>query len=231
MFMDDNKNTSNVTPVAEHQFVINIGRQLGSGGRQIGRILAEELNIAYFDKEILALAAKESGFCEDIFKRNDEKVGFFGSMFGSVVPFMGGSMGGFENEFYYYENQVSDENLFRIQSDAIRKAASQQSCIFIGRCADYILRDFPRCVNVFVVANEEDRIRRIMLLTECDEKEARKMIQKGDENRAEFYNFYSSGEWGAAATYDLCVNSSVLGIEGTAHFIKEFVQQKLAVLK
>ena len=225
--MEKNKNTTGMAPLAEEKFVINIGRQLGSGGRQIGRILAKELGIAYFDKEILALAAKESGFSEEIFKRNDEKIGFFGSMFGSVVPFMGGM----ENEFYYYDNQLSDENLFRIQSDAIRKAASQQSCIFIGRCADYVLRDQPRCVNVFVVANKEDRIKRVMLLTECDEKEAEKMIRKGDEKRAEFYNFYSSGEWGAAATYDLCVNSSVLGIEGTAHLIKDFVAQKLAALQ
>ena len=208
--------------MGEEPFVINIGRQLGSGGRQIGRILAETFDIAYFDKEILALAAKESGFSEEIFKRNDERKGFFNSMFSSVLPFMGG----LEGDYYY--NQISDENLFHIQSEAIRKAAAQQSCIFIGRCADYVLRDYPRCVNVFVAADMEDRIRRIMLLMDVEEKEAEKMILQGDSKRADFYNFYSTGEWGVASTYDLCINSSILGIEGTAHFIKEFVEKKLA---
>ena len=225
----------NKTGVAEQKFIINIGRQLGSGGRQIGRILAKEFGIAYFDKEILALAAKESGFCEEIFQRNDEKKGFFNSMFGSMVPMFGSLEGDLYGSLYsnqmFYGNQVSDENLFRIQSDAIRKVASEQSCIFIGRCADYVLRDFPRCVNVFIAANEEDRIQRIMELAKVDEKEAEKMMEQGDSNRADFYNFYSSNEWGAASTYHLCINSSLLGIDGTAMFLKDFVEKKLAAEK
>ena len=230
--MKENDNKPVAATAQNKNFVINIGRQLGSGGRQIGRILAKEFGIAYFDKEILALAAKESGFCEEIFQRNDEKKGFFSSMFGSVVPVFGNMEGDlYGNPMMFYGNQVSDENLFRIQSDAIRKAASEQSCIFIGRCADYVLRDFPRCVNVFVAANEEDRIQRIMELAKVDEKEAEKMMVQGDSNRADFYNFYSSGEWGAAKTYHLCINSSLLGIEGTAQFIKDFVEKKLAAEK
>ena len=225
--MEDNKKIAGTAGSPEDRFIINIGRQLGSGGRQIGRWLAENLGIAYYDKEILTLAAKESGFCEEIFQRNDEKKSYFDSMFGTMVPIFGG----LEGDFYInqYTNQVSDENLFRIQSDAIRKAASEGSSIFIGRCADYVLRDFPRCVNVFIAANEEDRIRRIMELTQVDEKHAEKLMRQGDSKRADFYNFYSSGEWGAAATYDLCINSSILGIEGTAEFIKSFVEKKLAV--
>lgn len=233
--MKETDNKPGTAPAADNKFIINIGRQLGSGGRQIGRILAKEFGIAYFDKEILALAAKESGFCEEIFQRNDEKKGFFNSMFGSVLPIFGSMDGDFYGNLYgnqlFYGNQVSDENLFRIQSDAIRKVAAEHSCIFIGRCADYVLRDFPRCVNVFIVADEEDRIKRIMELTNVDEKEAEKMMVQGDSNRADFYNFYSSNEWGAASTYHLCINSSLLGIEGTAMFIKDFVEKKLAAEK
>lgn len=200
-------------------FVINIGRQLGSGGRAIGHILAEKFGINYYDREILNLAAKESGFCPEVFERSDEKNSFLRTL-GNIIPFVGGGSA-------YYNNELSNENLFRIQGEAIRKAAETHSCIFIGRCADYVLRDFPRCVNVFVAANLEDRIASVRSLFNCDEQQARKLIENGDEERASFYNFYSSGTWGAADTYHLCINSSVLGIRGTADFIENFVRLKL----
>lgn len=201
-------------------FVINIGRQLGSGGRAIGHILAKEFGIAYYDKEILALAAKESGFCEEIFAKNDEHKGFFRSVLGNLIPFFGGGPS-------FYDNQLSEESLFRMQSEAIRKAAADHSCIFIGRCADYVLRDYPRCVNVFVAADPEDRLKRICEQMNVERKAAERIMEQGDSKRADFYNFYSQGTWGAAATYHLCINSSVLGLEGTAAFIKEFVIKKL----
>ncbi len=203
-------------------FVINIGRSLGSGGRAIGHILAKEFNIAYYDREILALAAKESGFCPEVFERNDEKNRFLRTL-GNIIPFIGGGS-------TYYNNELSNENLFRIQSEAIRKAAEDHSCIFIGRCADYVLRNHPRCVNVFVTADMDDRIANVMKWNNCTAEKAQSIIEKGDSERAEFYNFYSSGTWGAASTYHLCINSSVLGIEGTAAFIKEFVIKKLSEL-
>lgn len=203
----------------EKPFVINIGRQLGSGGRAIGHILAEKFGINYYDREILNLAAKESGFCPEVFERSDEKNSFLRTL-GNIIPFVGGGSA-------YYSNELSNENLFRIQGEAIRKAAETHSCIFIGRCADYVLRDFPRCVNVFVAANLEDRIASVRSLFNCDEQQARKLIENGDEERASFYNFYSSGTWGAADTYHLCINSSVLGIRGTADFIENFVRLKL----
>ena len=201
-------------------FVINIGRSLGSGGRAIGHILAKEFNITYYDREILSLAAKESGFCAEVFERNDEKNRFLRTL-GNIIPFIGGGS-------TYYNNELSNENLFRIQSEAIRKAAEDHSCIFIGRCADYVLRNHPRCVNVFVTADMDDRIANVMKWNNCSAEKAQSIIEKGDSERAEFYNFYSSGTWGAASTYHLCINSSVLGIEGTAAFIKEFVIKKLA---
>ena len=200
-------------------FVINIGRQLGSGGRAIGHLLADYFKIAYYDKEILTIAAKESGLCTEIFEKSDERKGFFRSVFGSLFPFLG------EGEFY--NNQISDESLFRIQSEAIRKAADDHSCIFIGRCADYILRDNPRCVNIFIAADMDDRVRRVCDFDNITPKEAEKKIEAGDKGRADYYNFYSSGTWGAASTYHLCINSSVLGIDETAAYLIEFIQKKL----
>lgn len=200
-------------------FIINIGRSLGSGGRAIGHILAKEFDIAYYDREILNLAAKESGFCPEVFERSDEKNRFLRTL-GNIIPFFGGGS-------TYYNNELSNENLFRLQSEAIRKAAADHSCIFIGRCADYVLRDFPRCVNVFITADMTDRISSVVKRSGCTENEARSIIERGDKERADFYNFYSSGTWGAASTYHLCINSSVLGIDRTAEYIKQFIINKL----
>ncbi len=200
-------------------FIINIGRSLGSGGRAIGHILAKEFDIAYYDREILNLAAKESGFCPEVFERSDEKNRFLRTL-GNIIPFFGGGS-------TYYNNELSNENLFRLQSEAIRKAAADHSCIFIGRCADYVLRDFPRCVNVFITADMTDRISSVVKRNGCTENEARSIIERGDKERADFYNFYSSGTWGAASTYHLCINSSVLGIDRTAEYIKQFIIDKL----
>lgn len=200
-------------------YVINIVRSLGSGGRRIGHILAKDLNITYYDREILMLAAKESGFRPEIFEKNDEKNNFFDT-FGSLIPFIGGSQS-------FYVNELSNENLFRIQSEAIRKAAQKESCIFIGRCADYVLRDYKRCVNVFITADMADRVKQVCQSVQCTEEEAAEIISKADKERADYYNFFSNGRWGNARTYDLCINSSVLGMEKTAEFIEQFVRAKL----
>ncbi len=200
-------------------FVINIGRSLGSGGRAIGRLLQKELNIAYYDREILNLAAKESGLCAEVFEHADEKNRFLRTL-GNMIPFIGGSES-------FYPGELSEENLFRIQADAIRKAAADHSCIFIGRGADYVLRDFPRCVNVFVTADMKDRIRAVCQHENVNEQKARERIEQVDKERARFYNFFTSGTWGAAATYDLCINSSILGMEGSADFIIQFALKKL----
>lgn len=199
-------------------FVLNIGRQLGSGGREIGKRLAERFNIAYYDKEILSLAAQESGLRQGLFERSDEKKGFFHSIVHVVQPFFGG--GG-----DFYDNQLSDENLFIIQSRVIQRVASERSCVFIGRVADYILREHPRHVNIFITANLDDRIRRVAQRRNVPAKTAQHLIEEADEERATYYNFYSSGTWGAADTYDLCINSSHLGIEGTVDFIAQFVER------
>lgn len=202
--------------------IINIGRQLGSGGREVGKELARRFGMDYYDKELLDIAARESGFCTEVFERSDEHKGFFQSLFESVVPVIGHTTG-------FYQNQLSDESLFRIQAEAIRKAAARlKGGVFIGRCADYVLRDYPNCLNVFISANEEDRVKRIMEACKVEEKEATRLMRNGDSNREAYYNFYASSRWGEAKTYDLCINSSVLGIEKTADFIEEFANKLMS---
>ena len=202
-------------------FVINIGRQLGSGGRAVGHKLAERFGISYYDREILEMAARESGLCPEVFERSDERNNFMRTL-GNIIPLIGGGA-------TYSGHQLAGENLFRIQSEAIRHAAGQGSCVFIGRCADYVLRDFPRCVNIFIAADMPDRIANVCRTQACTEEEARLLIAQGDKRRADFYNFYSSGTWGAADTYHLCINTSVLGIDESTDFIARFAEKKLGL--
>ena len=205
----------------EENFVINIGRSRGSGGRYIGQRLAKCFDIHYFDKEILSLAANQSGFSTEIFEQNDERKGFFRNVFSTFAPGLAHNV--------FYGNQFNDDTLFRIQSEAIRYAAEQQSCVFIGRCADYVLRDRERMVNIFVAADMSDRINRVMQKQNISEHKARRIIEQGDEDRANFYNFYSNKRWGYAESYDLCVNSSVLGMDKTFELVRDFVCSKLNV--
>ena len=203
-------------------FVINIGRQLGSGGKDIGEIIARRLGVRLYDKELLTLAARQSGLCAEFFEKADEKEsrGVISTVVGYLrAPFVGDDGG--------VTNVLSNDALFKIQSDVIRDVAERESCIFVGRCADYILREHPRRVDVFISASEADRIRRICARTGCTADEARAQMERGDARRAGYYNYYSSKTWGAAATYHLCVSTSPLGDEGTADFILEFAARKL----
>ena len=201
-------------------FIINVGRQLGAGGRQVGRLLAEKFGLAYYDHEILAMAAKESGYCEEVFRQKDERKHFLSQGIRLQSPFS------HINAFYH--NSLSEDELFLFQSEAIRKAAQDGNCIFIGRAADYVLRDFDNCLNIFLTADLDDRIRTIMNRADVDEKAAAGLLRKGDAQRAQFYNFYTGKTWGDAATYDLCLNTSRLGIEGSAELIAQYIRQRFA---
>jgi len=201
-------------------FTICIGRQLGAGGRTIGKRIAEILSMEYYDKEILAMAARESGYSEELFAKQDEKKGFFANVMRSVSPFSSGGV--------YYGGTLSDAALFELQTEAIRKAAADHNCIFIGRAADYVLRDFERMVSVFISADEDDRLQRVCQFDHLDEYAAHKRIEKIERKRAAYYNFYTGKRWGDAASYDLCVNSSRLGYEQTAQFIADFTRHRLA---
>ena len=203
------------------RIIINVGRQLGSGGLIVAKMLAEDFGCKLYDKELLNIAAKESGFSEKLFEQTDERKGFFRSLFHLHAPFVG------DNNFY--TNKLSQESLFQFQSDAIRKAAETENCVFVGRCADYVLRDFPNTVSVFITADLEERVRNICRRHNCDEKEAQKIIETKEASRASYYNYYTGKVWGHSASYDLCINSSILGMEGTKDFIKEFVKKKLGL--
>ncbi|MBP3286544.1 MAG: cytidylate kinase-like family protein [Prevotella sp.] len=196
--------------------IINVGRQLGSGGHDIARMLALDFNAKYYDKEILNLAAKESGFSEKIFEQNDEKKGFIRGLFSMTTPHVSGA----------YESGFSQENLFKFQSDAIRKAAQEGSCVFVGRCADYVLRDFENVVNIFITASMHDRVEQILNKQKVTPPEAKRIILQAEGKRASYYNYYTGKKWGHAESYDLCVNTSILGMVDTEKMIAEFIRKK-----
>ena len=202
-------------------FSVTIGRQLGSGGRQIGEKLAGELGVGFYDKELIEIASKESGLGKEFFEQADEKEqhSLFGGLFGLRSSF----------DEIYINDYLRYETLFKIQSDVIRKLAGQNSCLFVGRCADYVLRENQRCLNIFISSDMEDRVRRIANLHQLTEDKAGELIRKTDKKRAEYYNYYSNKIWGAAESYHLCINSSVLGIDGTTDFVRRFAGQKLGL--
>lgn len=208
----------------KENFVINLGRQLGSGGKEIGEKLAKELNISFYDKELINLASKESGLCREFFEQADEKASqtILGGLFGSRFPFL-------TEGAYLYNSYLSNDSLFKIQSDVIKHLAEKESCLFVGRCADYILRDHKRCFNVFISASPEARIKRLVSTLNITPDEAEILIEKADKKRSSYYNYYSYKIWGAAATYHLCVDSSVLGIDGTVELVKNFAIKKLGL--
>jgi hypothetical protein len=204
----------------EQQIIINIGRQVCAGGLEIGRLLAEEFHAKYYDRELLNLAAKESGFSEEFFRQSDERKGFLRSFL--HLPY-NNNWGGGSN---FYQSNFSQESLFKFQSDAIIKAAQEGSCVFVGRCADYVLRDFPNVVNVFITASIDTRAELFMKEKNVTKEEAIKRIQHVESRRASYYNYYTGKKWGHAASYDLCIDASILGSDGTARIIAEFVRKK-----
>lgn len=200
----------------KNKVIINVGRQIGSGGGEIARILADKFGCRFLDKELLNLAAKESGFSEKFFEQSDEQRGFLKSLFHIHAPFVGDSN--------MYRNNLSEENLFLFQSEAIKKAASEGSCVFVGRAADYILRDEPNAISIFITADIESRIDNVSKRMGIDKEAARKFIDDKEDERSKYYNYYTGKKWGHASSYDLCVDSSILGIEQTAEFIANFIK-------
>ena len=201
--------------------IINVGRQLGSGGHDIGRMLALDFQAKYYDRELMNLAAKESGFSEKFFEEDDEKKGFFKGLFNVQTSHLsGGSM---------YKTNFSQESLFQFQSEAIIKAAREGSCVFVGRCADYVLRDFGNTVNIFISAPMSFRIDQIMNKQHLDPEAARKFIEQKESKRAAYYNYYTGKKWGAAESYDLCIDTSILGIMETEKLIADFIRKRFKI--
>lgn len=201
--------------------IICVGRQLGSGGHDIGRMLALDFNAQYYDREILNLAAKESGFSKEVFEKNDEQHGFLRSLFNIHAPHVSGNS--------FYQNNFSQESLFKFQSDAIRKEAQRGACVFVGRCADYVLRDFDNTVSVFITASMAFRIESVVNKLKVDPEVARRIIVNGEKRRSEYYNYYTGKKWGGAESYDLCIDASILGLQQTEHLIAEFVRKRFGI--
>lgn len=199
-------------------FSLCVGRELGSGGKEVAATLAKRLDTSFYDRELIYHASKESGIAPELFEKADEKTrikiagGFFGlgfSIHGGPFP-----QGGF----------LCNEELFSIQSQVIRDLAKLHSSVFVGRCADYILRDEPNVFSVFIAADLKDRVARIAKLQNISESEAEAFIAQNEKRRSEYYNYYTYKQWGAASSYNMCLNTSVLGIEKTIDIIEDVIR-------
>ena len=200
--------------------IITIGRQYGSGGHDIGKQLAEELNVPFYDKALLERAAKDSGLCQEIFENHDEKPtnSFLYSLVMDTY-----SLGYTTSSF---SEMPLNHKIFLAQFDAIKNIAKEGPCVIVGRCADYALADFPNVVNVFLHADMQDRVVRIARRHDLTDAKAKDLIVKTDKRRASYYNYYTSKKWGDAAGYDLSLNTATLGNDGTIHMIREFMAYK-----
>lgn len=202
--------------------VITIGRQCGSSGKLIGQMLADELGVKCYDKELLALAAKQSGLCEELFETHDEKP--TSSFLYSLV--MDTYSLGYTTSAYM--DMPINHKIFLAQFDTIKKLAEDESCVIVGRCADYALAENPNTISVFISGNDEDKIPYLQDIYKVDAAKAKDIMVKTDKKRSSYYNYYSSKKWGDARSYDLCVNSSSVGREGTVKMIIEFAKTKQA---
>ncbi len=197
--------------------VITIGRQFGSGGRVIGEKLAESYGIKYYDRELLARAAKESGFCEEILMNHDERPtnSFLYNLVIDTYSF------GY-NSSSFVDMPIS-QKVFLAQFDTIKKVAEEGPCVIVGRCADYALESRTNVINLFIYADHDYKVKRIMEQYDLDENKAVEMINKKDKQRQSYYNYYTNKKWGKAESYDLCINSAILGIEGSVKLIKQYI--------
>ena len=205
--------------------VITIGRECGSAGRLIGQKLAADLGVKCYDKELLTLAAKNSGLCEELFKTHDEKP--TSSFLYSLV--MDTYSLGYNTSAYM--DMPINHKIFLAQFDTIKKLAEEESCVIVGRCADYALADYPNTVSVFICGDEEDKIHHLMERHNVDEAKAKDIMNKTDKRRASYYNYYSSKRWGSCKSYDMCISSSAVGYDGAVDIIKEFAKKKQEFLK
>ena len=198
--------------------VITIGRQFGSGGREIGEKVAEHFGISCYDNELLSRAAKESGFCEEMLENHDERPtsSFLYNLVMDTYSF------GY-NASHFVDMPISHK-VFLAQFDTIKKIAKEGPCVIVGRCADYALSDFKNSVHIFIYGSEDTKIKRIMKKYDLDSSKARDMCNKKDKQRQSYYNYYSSKKWGRSDTYDLSVNSARLGIDGTANLLAQYVE-------
>ncbi|WP_349674130.1 cytidylate kinase-like family protein [Lacrimispora sp.] len=198
--------------------VIAIGRQCGSSGKVIGEKVAAALGIKCYDKELLALAAKNSGLCEELFQSHDEKPtnSFLYSLVMDTYNVGLTSSG--------YMDMPINHKIFLAQFDTIKKLAEEESCVIVGRCADYALADDPNLVSVFITADDKDKIQSLKELYQIDDAKAKEVMVKTDKKRSSYYNYYSNKKWGDVRSYDLCINRSPIGVDGAVDMILKYIE-------
>ena len=197
------------------KMVITLSRQYGSGGREAGKKLAEALGFAYFDKELISRAAQESGLGEEFFERDGEQVA---SKLSYLFSYATGSAGATE------ETLPLSDRVFIAQTKMIKKVAEEGNCVIVGRCSDYILQDEFETIDVFVHADWEARIARVMERNDLDRAGAIDRIKKTDKRRATYYQHYTDRKWGDVANYDIAVSTSAIGIDGTVELLRRYVE-------
>lgn len=203
------------------KFVITIGRQFGSGGRELGKVLADKLGVPFYDKELMLEAAKKSGISPEFFVNNDERAPSF---INGLIPF---SFGHSPMSWYSGASSISDDSLYKTQSDFIRSLAQQGSCVIVGRTADYVLRDMDGVVNVFLHADPDDIARRVMARNDYkDRDKALALAERTNKLRANYYNFYTDKKWGHASSYDLTFNTSRIPIPDIADLIIAYLGKR-----
>ncbi len=206
--------------MAKTNTIITIERQFGSAGREIGERVAKEFGIRLYDQEMLDRAAKESGICQELFETHDEKPtnSFLYSLVMDTYS-LGYTSGN-------YTDMPINHKVFLAQFDAIKKIADEGPCILVGRCADYAMEDYDNVLTLFINADMDARIHRIARIYDLTDAKAKEMIVKTDKKRASYYNYYSNKKWGSAESFDVCLDSSVLGIDGTVETILQLVELK-----
>jgi len=197
--------------------VITISRQFGSGGRLIGQKLAEEMDMGYYDKVLLALSAEKSGLSPDFIDRLEEQAS-------SSFLFNLSTAGQASSNFFYQYDVPLNDKAFFAQAAVIKELAEKESCVIVGRCADHILRDRSNCLKVFIFAAKETRMKRLIDEYGMSEKEAKTKLEKLDKGRANYYKHYTGESWGQVENHDLCINTDVSGIEGAVTLIKAMMK-------
>lgn len=206
--------------VTMSQTIITIARQFGSGGKEIGNKLAEKLSIKCYDRELLELAAKNSGLCKELFENHDEKP--TNSFLYSLV--MDTYSLGYSSSSYM--DMPINHKVFLAQFDTIKKIADEGPCVIVGRCADYALEDYDNCINVFILGSIQARTKRVARIYNLSDSKATELILKTDKRRASYYNYYSNKKWGNSKSYHLCLDSSLIGVDGAVEIILNYVKQK-----
>lgn len=199
--------------------IVTISRQYGSGGREIGEKLAKAFRIPFYDNELITRAARESGFAESVFERAEDKA--TNSLLYSIA--MG--MNAYGNSEFGFANLSLDDRIYLAQSDMIKKIATEGPCVIVGRCADYVLKDNPNVVHIFVWADMASRVKRATTLYNMPEAKAEENIARIDKRRANYYNYHANEKWGRAENYHLSIKSDYQGIDHAVDCIKLFIEK------